>query len=81
MLIHRLIEEFQVEYNGQSPRASPDELDHEIMSDLLSPYTRIGERFAPFVCIVPRVDMQRVVSKCVEFADAEQCLSPEPRFK
>ncbi len=31
MLIHRLIEEFRVEYDGQSPRASPDDFDHEIM--------------------------------------------------
>jgi len=31
MLIHRLIEEFRVEYDGQSPRASPDDCDNEIM--------------------------------------------------
>ena len=88
MLIYRLIEEFRVEYDAQSPRASPilttrttADFDHEIMEDLLSPYARIGERFPPFVCLVPRVDLQRAVSACADLADAEQCLSPEPRLK
>ena len=69
-LIDKLILEFNIEFDGSTPRSVAGGSLESRLKTLLAPYTVI--RPLPFVCCIPRIDMQRVVCKWAEL-DVVEC--------